>query len=187
MKAKDNVVTKGFSGALDRTITFTQRAGKTYVGKFRRAVSVQPTEKMLAVRTRFAASINYAKKAIKSLASKVLYQAARKPGQSAYNVAVADAYNAPKVVGIKTDNYHGAVGNTITIDATDDFKVVSVVVSIHDATGTLIEQGNAVTQEDEPDWLYTTTQANATLSGSKISAVATDLPGNTGTLEITLP
>lgn len=186
MKAKDNVVTKGFSGALDRTITFSQRAGKTYVGKFRRPVTDAPTEKMLAIRARFSSSIIYAKKAIKSLVTKALYLAGRKPGQSAFNVAVADAFNAPIVNGIKTDNYHGALGNTITIDATDDFKVVSVLVSIHDATGNLIEQGNAVTQEDEPDWLYTATQANAALAGSKIKAIATDLPGNSAELEITL-
>jgi hypothetical protein len=187
MKAKDNVVTKGFSGALDRTITFIQKAGKTYVGKFRRKVTDAPTEKMLAVRTRFSASVIYAKKAVKSLATRALYLAGRQPGQSAFNVAVADAYNAPTVDGILTTNYHGAIGNTITVDANDDFKVVSVVVSIHDGAGNLVEQGNALTQEDEPGWLYTATQANAALAGSKISAVATDMPGNTGTLETIIP
>jgi hypothetical protein len=36
------------------------------------------------------------------------------------------------------------------------------------------------------DWTYTATQANNLLTGSKIKAIATDVPGNEGALEITL-
>ncbi len=54
------------------------------------------------------------------------------------------------------------------------------------ANGTLLEYGNAVQQINGIDWTYTTTQANAVPTGSKISAIATDVPGNTGTLEVTL-
>ena len=88
---------------------------------------------------------------------------------------------------INKDSYHGAVGDTITIDATYDFKVATVSISIHNAAGALVEQGDAVLPVDKPDWLYTATQANPALAGSKITATATDLPGNTGSLEVTLP
>ena len=52
--------------------------------------------------------------------------------------------------------------------------------------GELLEKGNAVQQNNGIDWTYTTTQANAVLAGSKINAMATDVPGNTGTREVTL-
>jgi hypothetical protein len=186
-KSKDNIVTKGFSGTIDRTLTFRQRAGKTIVGKLRRASSVAATDKMLAVRAKFKSSVAYAKKAIKNLVTKALYQAGIKVGQSAYNVAVADAFNPPKVESIQATGYHGAVGDTITVQATDDFKVATVSVSVQNAAGNLVEQGNAVMQVNELDWLYTITQANAALAGSKITATATDLPGNSASLEVTLP
>ncbi len=186
-EAKDNIVTKGFSGTIDRTLTFRQRAGKTFVGKLRRATSNPPSAKALSVRAKFKASIAYATKAIQNLVTKALYQAGVIGGQSAFNVAMADAFKAPVVNSITADTYHGAVGDTITVDATDDFKVESVSVSIHNAAGVLVEQGNAVLQSDKPGWLYTATVANPATSGSKIDATATDMPGNTGTLEITLP
>lgn len=41
-------------------------------------------------------------------------------------------------------------------------------------------------KENEMDWLYTSAQMNSTLAGSKIKAIATDLPGNNAELSITL-
>src|ERR1700688_2715936 len=134
-EAKDNIVTKGLSGTIARMLTFRQRAGKTIVAKLRRATPVSDSEKSVAVRTKFTSSIDYAKKAILDAATKALYQAAAKPGQSAFNVAVADAFNAPEIESIDTSAYHGAVGDAITVRATDYFKVTGVTVSIHNATG----------------------------------------------------
>jgi hypothetical protein len=68
----------------------------------------------------------------------------------------------------------------------DDFRVTGVQVEIQAANGTLLEKGNAVQQVNGVDWTYTATQANNLLTGSKINAIATDVPGNTGTLAITL-
>ncbi len=45
----DNIVTKGFFGTLDKTLTFRQRAGFTIISKKRRASSNAPSEAMLAV------------------------------------------------------------------------------------------------------------------------------------------
>jgi len=185
-ESKENILTKGFSGTVARLLTFRQKAGKTVVAKLRRPSSVPPTDKMVAVRDKFQSSIAYAKGAIKDPAVKALYQAVAKPGESAFNVAVADAFKAPKVESIKTDNYHGAAGDTITVKATDDFKVTGVTVSILNAAGDLIEEGNAVMQINETDWLYTTTQANAAVAGSKITAAATDMPGNSTSLVVNL-
>lgn len=185
-KSIGNIIVRGFSGTLDDIVMFRQRAGKTIVCKVRQKSSKEPTEKMLAINARFRFASTYAKRAIGDSATKALYSAAAAPGQSAYNMALRDAFIAPKVESIDASAYHGVVGNNLTFIATDDFKVMEVSVLIHDASGTLIEQGVATVQENGADWLYHSTQSNATLAGSRITAVAKDLPGNSGTLEITL-
>jgi hypothetical protein len=53
-----------------------------------------------------------------------------------------------------------------------------VNIIINDPMGNMIEQGDAVMQINEIDWLYITTMANETLGGSQITATATDLTGN---------
>ena len=72
------------------------------------------------------------------------------------------------------------------VRAVDDFRVTGVQVEIYAANGTLLEKGNAVQQVNGIDWTYTATQANSPLAGSKIKAIATDVPGNQGTLELTM-
>jgi hypothetical protein len=52
------------------------------------------------------------------------------------------------------------------------------LVSIYDIDGSLIEEGDALQQDNELDWLYTSARENTALTGSKIKAVARDLPGN---------
>jgi hypothetical protein len=185
-EAKDNILTRGFSGTISKLLTFRQRAGRTFVGKSRRAGSGLFTDKVAAVRLRFLASIVYAKRAIKDPATKAMYYAARQDGQTAYNVAFADAFLAPKVNSIDTGNYHGAAGDTILVNATDDFKVTGVAVSIHNAAGDLVEEGDAVMDINETDWLYTAKQANAALAGSTVTAVAKDLPGNSTSFSVNL-
>ncbi len=181
----DNIVTKGFFGSLDKTLTFRQRAGVTIVSKKRRASSAAPSEAMLAVRSRFLTAVAYGKKAMLNAATKALYKTAATGLQSAYNVATADAFTPPVVNKIDSSAYHGAVGDTLEIEATDNFKVSGVVVTIDSAAGALIETGNAVLDENG-NWKYTATVANGVTAGSKITAVASDLPGNTGTLSVTL-
>jgi hypothetical protein len=72
------------------------------------------------------------------------------------------------------------------IRAVDDFRVTGLQVEIHSANGTILEKGNAVQLTNGLDWTYTATQANNPLTGSKIKATATDVPGNKGALEVTL-
>ena len=108
------------------------------------------------------------------------------PGISVLNLALSDYIKAPKVDGIDSSAYQGAVGNQILIKASDDFKVDSVKVTILDSAGGVIEDGDAMQQGDSDDWTYQASVANPTLAGSKINVKATDLPGNETTREITL-
>jgi hypothetical protein len=181
----DNYVTSGASGNVGTLWSFRQRAGKTILAKQRGANSKPPNEKGLALQARFKTSLVYARQAMRDPAVKAVYAAAAPRGVSAFNVALGDAASSPVVSLIDSSSYHGAVGETLMIEATDNFKVTGVVVTIDNAAGSLIETGNAVLQ-DNKNWLYTSTVANAALAGSKITAVASDLPGNTGTLSVTL-
>jgi hypothetical protein len=182
---KDNYVTSGASGNVGNLWSFRQRAGRTVLAKQRGASSKPPTAEGLAVQSRFKTAVDYALNAMNNPAIKAAYAAAAPRGVSAYNMALGDAAQSPVVSKIDSTNYHGAVGDKLVIDATDNFKVTGIVVTIDSAAGALIETGSAVL-DDNKNWIYTATVANAVIAGSKITAVASDLPGNTGTLSVTL-
>jgi hypothetical protein len=143
---QENPLLLGTSGTIAKMITYRQLAGKTIISKKRRKNSAPATETQLSIQERFKKAVAWAKGAIKDPAVKAKYKAKAAPGQSAFNVATVDAYNPPEVESIQTANYHGAVGDTITVKATDDFAVTGLTVSIVNAAGDPIESGNAVMQ-----------------------------------------
>ncbi len=184
-KVKDNVMVKGFSGTIGKQLTFRQIGGETFVSNYQKAPAVPATEKKQAAQTRFGIATAYARRAVKDPELKAMYQAFVKGGQRAFNIAMIDALNAPAVESIQAENYQGHVDDQIVVRATDDFKVVTVKVSIYNKSGDLIEEGNAVVQNvEEMKWLYKVQQENHGLAGSKFVAVATDLPGNNGSLSL---
>jgi hypothetical protein len=187
MKASgDNLFTDGARGSA-RNMTIRQRkSGKQIISRRRRASELPPTDKQKAVSERFTQSIIYAKSVLTNKERLALYQAAVRPDQSAYGLAVRDAYKAPKVHSISSTEYTGQAGEAIVVRATDDFKVISLRVFIYGVNGELLEKGDGVAIDNSLDWSYTTTQINASLAGTKIVATAMDLPGNTGSLEVTL-
>ena len=186
-KVKDNVLMKGLSGTIGRQLTYRQIGGKTFVSKYQRPPSVAATEKKVAAQTKFGMATAYARRVVKDPEVKALYQAVVKGGQRAFNIAVIDALHAPVVESIQAENYHGQIGDPIIVHATDDFKVAVVLVSIYNQAGVLIEEGNAILQDnEEKNWLYIVQRENTEYTGSKIKAVAADLPGNMTTLSIEL-
>ena len=116
---------------------------------------------------------------------KAAYNKAARPGQTAYNIALRDAYNAPVVTQLFAHAYRGEVGNAIIVQAKDDFKVNNVKVAIFNSANELIEEGPCV-NIDRLSWRYTTTQVNSSLPGTKIKASAFDIPENEGILEVIL-
>ncbi|MBO9573208.1 MAG: hypothetical protein J7497_13535 [Chitinophagaceae bacterium] len=186
-KQKNNLIMAGTSGMLGKQVVFKERNGETYlsapptVNENRKATPTQ-----LENQQKFTSAVDYAKTAIKDENIKAAYQSMAKRNQSAFNVAFNDAYNAPKVLGIIAQGYQGQAGNIIIVQAKDDFKVKSVKVSIRNAANQLIEEGEAIANADGLNWTYTVTQANGNIADAKITATATDLPGNEGSLELTL-
>jgi hypothetical protein len=185
-QSKNNFIVHGLSGTFEGIGTFYTRAGKTFLRKNSAERSVPDSAKQSANKQRFAEYTKYAKAAIKDPVIKAVYAKVTKPGQSAFNRAITDARKPPKIGKLKTDDYLGRPGDTIMVEASDDFKVAAVKVCIYDASGGLIEQGDAIVQINELDWLYVTTVANESFAGSTITATATNLPGNKTTFAITL-
>jgi hypothetical protein len=103
---------------------------------------------------------------------------------SAYMVALADYLNAPKIHDVDTGGYRGVKGNSIYIDATDDFRVITVEVSITGSDGVLIEKGLARGYKNSKRvWYYKICRTNKTLPGTKISITVRDKPGNATSAE----
>jgi hypothetical protein len=185
-ESKNNFVVDGLSGTFAGIGTFHRRGGKTFLRKIRAKPTVPDSEKQLAVKKRFAGFIQYAKAAIKDPAIKAMYATAAKRGRTAFNRAVTDAFHPPKIGKFTSDHYRGRPGDYLMVEATDDFKVVAVSISIHDPKGHLIEQGEAVIQLNEVDWSFVARVSNERWVGSRITATATDMPGNKTTMSVVL-
>lgn len=188
-KNRNNIVTKGFSGAIGDDIVFRQ-TGQTQVVAKLPVKSNKPHLIRKVFEKAFKKATFYANAVMANPELKELYTLlAKRKGKSlrhAYNLALRDARKAPEVDAIITSKYEGQPGNEIRIDAVDDFKVVSVRVAIYSPGGELIERGNAILPPLSMEWVYTATVANAQLAGSKIIATAVDMPGNETSAEIIL-
>jgi hypothetical protein len=174
----DNIITHGLSGKVGGMLVFKQVEGKTIVGKVPVPSHSAPSDKQNMVKQKFQEAVIYAENAITDPDLKAEYYKGRKPRQSAYNIAIADFFNAPKIESINLSGYSGLAGQAIIVTATDDFKVKEVTVAIYNSDGTLVEKGNAIANTNNQLWTYTTTAANDHQHGDKIVVQASDLPGN---------
>ena len=183
--ANNSIITGKLNGSIGKQLVFRDWQGKTIVAKSPKSRRGGPSAAQVETQVKFLVASRYAKAILEnpdqSLAA--AYAAMLKPRQTVYSRAMQDFMSAPKVVLMDTLDYHGVVGNKIVARAFDDFRVTGVRVEVYAASGTLLEAGNAVQGTNGIDWTYTATQANNLLAGSKIKAIATDVPGNQGTME----
>ena len=186
--ANNSIITGKFKGTLGKELVFREWQGKTIVAKAPKGRSGDPTPAQAETQDKFLLASQYAGAVIKSQdqAMAEAYSAVLRPRQNVYSRALEDFMTSPVVKSISTRNYNGAGGNKIAVRAIDDYRVVSIRVEIYAANGTLLEAGTAEQPTNGIDWTYTATQANNPLAGSKIKAIATDVPGNEGALEVTL-
>ena len=179
-KIKGNKLTEGFRGMFGKQIVFRNRLGTPYAagppsGKKRKATPAQQK-----IRDKMPRCNEYAIEAIKDVEVKKAYAAAAVGGQTAVNIAFKDAWHEPVVHDIVANGYKGNTGDMIFVQATDDFKVVSVKVSIFDREGILIEEGAASIKKSM--WVYVATMNNE--NAGMIAVKAFDLPGNEGVMEV---
>lgn len=105
---------------------------------------------------------------------------AKKTGMTAYYMALADWFGAPRVREINIDGWDGEIGQTIRVKARDNVMVARVCVVIRDAEENVLEMGEAVqSQAGSPWWSYTTSSIVRMTPFPSIEATAQDLPGNT--------
>lgn len=173
-----NVVTTRLKGKVGDLLVFHTRGDKTYVSTAPEHKNRERTEAQKAHAKLFQEAIIYGKGVIADPAMKEAYQQGAVGNQTAFNVAVADFLCAPQIEEIDVSNYSGKAGNSIRIRATDDFKVIQVMVSIYNSGNTLVEEGYAIQDRNQVDWIYTTTADNTNIQGDKIVIKASDIPGN---------
>src|SRR5437870_225150 len=101
-----NVVSHGVSGKIGDLVVFTQRHGKTFIGKVPRRKDKR-SQSQLAVREKFVRAVVYAKASMKDPSVKALYEPRAKDGVIPFNLAIADFFTAPVIEDIITSGYTG--------------------------------------------------------------------------------
>ncbi len=144
-----------------------------------------PTAAQESVQVKFLKATKYASRQNEVPEFRALYAAGiTREKRSTYLVALSDYLKAPKVDEIKVIGYKGAIGDVITIEAHDDFRVERIHVAITERDGNILEEGEAIADAIDPNlWRYAATVANPRVTGSTIVATAYDRPGNEGFLE----
>lgn len=187
-RIKRNTLIKGASGNYRGEYVYKVRGDETFIAAMpERDPNREKTENEKAFRRKSNAARAYARAAIADPLIKAFYEKKVSKTNSAFNVAFRDFQTYPTVDEIVTATYTGALGSKISVFADDDCEVTGVVVSIVSAAGVLIEEGPAVFDAFEGGaWIYTTTQNNPVLAGSKIKATAKDRPSHEGFKEVIL-
>jgi hypothetical protein len=180
-KIKRNHLTEGFTGMFGKQIVFKNRRGTRYASAAPEVNEKRkPTPGQKKIQDKMLTCNEYAIEAIKDAKVKEDYAAVAVGAQSAVNIAFKDAWHEPVVHSITVNGYKGNAGDVIFVQATDNFRVVAVKVSIFDAAGVLIEEGNAT--QDGLMWMYTAQLSNN--NALRIVATAFDLPANQGIMEV---
>jgi hypothetical protein len=185
-ESKNNIIIQGMSGKFGNELVFRQLPGKTIVAAAPGPTQKPPTEAKQAANNNFQRATLYGKSVKNDPALQQAYNAAAKPRQNGWNVAVADFLNAPDIQSIDISGYNGQPHQEIRIKVCDDFKVTAVKLSIHNPDGSLVEEGYATQTGDNTNWTYITTATNTSLEGDKITVIATDNPANVSTEELVL-
>lgn len=181
-----NIIINGLRGKLGNLIIFRSRGNKTFAYLAPEKRKTQWSAAQKENRSHFQEAVLYAKGANADMETKKAYNAVAKPGQHAYNVAIADFMNAPHIDQVDVSEYTGKPGSFIKIMAVDDFRVTEVSVTILNEDGSLVEKGKGVKEQESNWWRYTATAQNSQLTGDKIIIRASDMPGHLHNNEMTL-
>jgi hypothetical protein len=182
----ENDLTKGYSGIFGNQVVLKNRRGKSVMTIPATKPRKLPNENQLRVRTRFTLASHYAVNILLDPLMKEVYTAKARKGRSAYLVAMTDYLRLPQVIDIDTADYEGKPGDRIHVVAYDDFAVTGVTVHILDNKGVVIEKGDCVQDPVTGYYDYAATVLVDDLTGAEIIAMASDYPGHTGKLSVTL-
>ena len=183
----NNPIVQNASGMLGDTVVFRKVNGKMQIAN-KPAPRKRNSEDQIVVQTRFSRAARYAKKQLGIKEAREMYSARVTDRLTTpFVVAVTDFLTPPRIHSLDTSDYLGAIGDPIAVEASDDFMVKAVRVTITQPDGTRLEDGEAVPDPDREDfWVYKATAVNSDVSGTIIRAIATDRPGNKATEEVEL-
>ena len=181
-----NELTKTYSGILGNQVVLKSRKGKSTITIPPTKPEKAPSLKQIQLSVMFQCAAQYARNAMQDPVLLAAYTEKSGKGLTPYRVAVNDYLKRPRVHSIVASGYEGNPGDKISITATDNFRVVEVAVQIVDPAGAVIEKGVCAFSLPTGTYEYTATVPVTVLTGVTIIAKATDLPGHTGELAITL-
>ena len=175
-KIEKNAVMNGFRGTIGENLV-VRKLGKQTVFSRRAVVKKPKSEEQIANINRFTAATLFATSETKKPEASLVYEImAKLQGlRTAHQAAVSDFLSYPVIASANLKKYYGQVGDVIRMIPQVPYKVVRVDVRIHQADGTLVEEGVAV--HDRLNWKYTATVANPLPSGSTLELTAWDRRG----------
>ncbi len=183
---KENVLTRTYKGKFGDQVVFRNRGELSIMAKPPKKSLTSASDAQLLVRRRFKVASRWAKQALQDPATLATYTAMASGMKSPYVMAVTNYLCPPEVREIVTSGYKGNPGNTISVVATDDFRVTGVNIKITDAYGILIEQGSCTEDLSADCWVFTATTAISNTTGVVVTAEAMDVPNHTGIMQVTL-
>ncbi|HTM98447.1 MAG TPA: hypothetical protein VL088_06890 [Pedobacter sp.] len=176
-KSINNPIMQGATGRVGK-VTFRRTIFGTVIANMPDYERTKvPSADQLAFRQRFKLGTQYIKARMDDPLFKERYAALAKPGHSAYTAAFSDFMSPPKIHSLDISLYQGQIGDTVRINATDNFGIETVQVQIKDQAGAVIETGLATFDVLSADFTYTATTENANAVGSKIEVTVTDFSG----------
>jgi hypothetical protein len=176
-QVKDNILTKGLSGRVGRSIVFKNYGSKTVVSAYPDMSNVEPSAKQKKENSRFRKAMAYAKIQMADPVARAAYKKKATGLQKAHNVAIADFYHPPEIGHVDVSIGKTGQADRIFIEATDDFSVVKVEVTIIGQEGSKKESGQTMLLS-EGRWLYVVQGVYPSVDGLKIIIKAWDRPGN---------
>jgi len=177
-KVKLNPMFEELHGKLG-DIVFRESYGQTVMGRIPDLSGVVPTQAQVEVRERFTQAAIYGRMALADPATAELYKdAADQKGKPVFALLVADFFNTPVVDEVDISEYDGSIGSPIYIRAHDDFSVQLVKVTIFNAAGNSLEDGEAQVDAGSGRWKYTAQTQILPSINLRIVVEVTDRPGN---------
>ena len=170
------------SGRAERYFVYRTRSGKNLIAR-KPTMELNHNGQKKSMQEEVRQAVTYAEFACEE----PIYQCkAVGTPNSAFNLAVADALGKPQVLDIDLHGWSRKPGQTILIEARDNFLVLSVHLVIR-LGETILEEGDAEQSElDSLIWRYTLQTNVERKPGLTLEAYAYDLPGNVGKYSIEL-
>jgi hypothetical protein len=176
-KCELDLALQGIQGKLGNLVYRRTSAGMVLARRPR--FTATPTAAQTAVRELFRSAAAFGRLVRDNPALRARYDAAaRAKGTRFYPFAVADYLNPPEVVAIDASGYHGVLGQSFTVQAYDDFEVVSVSVWVGSVGGDTYVEGPANLVDG--GWKFTPASTVDVGEVVVIKATATDRAGRTG-------